>query len=123
MKLRLASVVVASAATVSACGGGPSPTYAGLAADEAAAQALDAAAQDAKRPKDPLHGRDLRLRRVVRGQYEAMDAWAVVLDVGKKKPVCVWIWAEQRVLSTTYIYSVDDCTQKVLTGKADIVAR
>ena len=79
--------------------------------------------QDAERPEDPLHGRDLRLKRVVRAEYEGRDAWAVVLDVGTRKPVCVWIWANQRVLSTTYIYSVDDCTQKALTGKADIVAR
>ena len=122
MTLRPALVVAITVATVTACGG-TSPTYAGMAADEAAAQALDAAAQDAKQPKDPLHGRDLRLRRVVRGEFEGRDAWAVVLDVGDSKPACVWIWAEQRVMSTTYIYSIENCRPKVLRAKADIVAR
>lgn len=120
--LRPALVVVVTVVSVTACGG-ESPTYAGMVAEEAAAQALAAAAQEAKRPKDPLHGRDLRLKRVVRAEYEGEDAWAVVLDVGKSKPACVWIWAEQRVLSTTYVYSVENCTPKVLRAKADIVAR
>jgi hypothetical protein len=122
VKLRPTIVVVASVATVTACGGGAPAIYAGMTADEAASQALDAAAQDAKRPKDLLHGRDLRLKRVVRGEYDARDAWAVVLDIGSRDPVCVWIWAEQRVMSTTYTYSVDECTPKVLKAKADIVA-
>jgi hypothetical protein len=114
-------VVVVSAATVTACGG-TSPTYAGMSAAEAASQALAATAEDAKQQGDPLHGRKLRLARVVRGDDEGRDAWVVVFNVGKRERACVWIWADQRVVSVTYNYFVDTCTPKVLRAKADIVA-
>jgi hypothetical protein len=121
MNLRLA-LVVASVATVTACGG-ISPNYAGMSADEAASEALSAAAQEAKQQGSPLHNRTLRLARVVRGDDKGKDTWVIVLNVGKGERACVWIWADQRVVSVTYNYFVDTCTQKVLRAKPDIVAR
>ncbi len=122
MKLRPAFVVVALVATVTACGGGAPAIYAGMAADEAASQGLRAAADEAAQPGHPLHGRDLRLARVVRGEDGGQDAWVVVLNVGKSKRTCVWIWADHVVLNVTYNYFIDKCTPKVLRAKADIVA-
>lgn len=120
VKLHPALVVVASVGTISACGG-TSPNYAGMSADEAASQALNAAAHEAKQRGNSLHGRKLRLSAVVRGDDGGRDAWIVVFKVGGNKRACVWIWADQRIVSTTYNYFVDKCTPKVLNAKADIV--
>jgi 5-hydroxyisourate hydrolase-like protein (transthyretin family) len=116
-------VVVASVATVTACGGGTSPTYAGMSAPEAASQSLDAAAHDTRQQGNPLQGLDVQLERVVRGHNGKNEAWVVVLKVGKRGRACVWMWAEQRVISTTYRYFVDTCTAKVLRAKPDIDLR
>jgi hypothetical protein len=94
-----------------------------MSAEEAAAEALDAAAQEAEQRGNPLHGRSLRLTRVVRGDNDGKDAWVIVLEVGKRGRACVWIWADQEVMRTTYNYFVDTCTQKVLRAKPDIVTR
>jgi hypothetical protein len=116
-----ALVIVLVVATVAACGG-TSPNYAGMSADEAAAETLNAVADDAKQPGNPLHGLDLRLERLVRGKHKGKDAWVVVFNLGQGARACVWTWADQRVVAVTYNYFVDKCTQKVLRAEPDIVA-
>jgi len=60
VRLLPALVVDLGVATVAACGG-TSPNHAGMSADAAAAETLNAVADDAKQPGNPLHGLDLRL--------------------------------------------------------------
>ena len=91
-----------------------------MSAPEAASQSLDAAAHD---EEAQLQGRNVQLERVVRGHDGGNEAWVVVLKVGKRGRACVWMWAEQRVISTTYRYFVDRCTAKVLRAKPDIDLR
>jgi len=107
---------------VTACGG-TSPNYAGMSVEEAASEALAAAAEDAKHLKNPLYARNLRLERVVRGEYKGEDAWVVVFSLGQGRRACVWTWADQRVVAVTYNYYVDTCTQKVVRAKPELDAR
>ena len=122
MKLRPVLVVVLVVAAVTACGG-TSPNYAGMSVDEAASEALAAAADDAKQRSSPLHGLHPRLERVVRGDDNGKDAWVAVLNLGHGERACVWIWADQRIVEVTYNYFVDTCTQKVLRARPEIDTR
>jgi hypothetical protein len=81
-------------------------------ADEAAAETLNAVADDAKQPGNPLHGLDLRLQSVVRGKHKGKEAWVVVFNLGQGVRACVWTWADQRVVAVMYNYFVDRCTQR-----------
>jgi hypothetical protein len=92
-----------------------------MTAQAAMQEAMDAATHDAKSPQDPLHGRPMQPKRLVRSQNDVgEDSWAVVLDIGKGERACVWVWAERGMTRTTINYYLDACSKKVLRAPAEV---
>lgn len=109
-------------AIVTACGGSAS-AYAGMTKYEAATESVDLIADEANQPGNPLHGRQLLFEKVVRADNgEGTDAWVAVFNIGKGKRACVFVWADQAPLRTTYNYFIDKCPSKVLRAKSGELA-
>jgi hypothetical protein len=84
-------------------------------------EAMDATTHDAQSPQDPLHGRPMQPKRLVRSQNDVgEDAWVVVLDIGKGEQACTWVWAEEEITRTTIHYYVDSCPKRVLRATAEV---
>jgi hypothetical protein len=116
-----ALLVIAPIALLTACGGGAPQSYAGMTAQSALHEAVDAATHDAQSPRDPLHGRKMQPERLVRSVNDVgEDAWVVVLDIGLGERACAWVWAEEEITRTTIHYFVDRCTQHVLSEPAEV---
>jgi len=104
---------------VAACGGQAS-TYAGMTNYEAAAESADIIAHESEKPKSPIHGLHPRLSKLVRDKRDqGKDAWVAVFMTGGPR-ICIWIWADVTVMSTTYNYDFDLCPKKILRAEGEL---
>ena len=87
---------------------------------EAATESADLIAHESEQAKSPIHGLHPRLSKLVRDEQEdGKDAWVGVFITGGPR-VCVWIWADVTVMSTTYNYYFGVCPKKILRAEGEL---
>jgi hypothetical protein len=114
-------VPLAGAALAASCGG-HAATYAGMTKYEAATEAADIIADESVKMSSDISGLHPTLSKMVRDEYEpGKEAWVGVFKTEGPR-ICVWVWADTSVMSTTYNYDYGRCPKKILRAKGELGA-